>query len=329
MKLSIIVPVYNSEQYLEGCVQSLFDQYISKNDFEIILVNDGSTDNSLELCYELSKKHKNIKVISQKNKGQSAARNVGISHAKGKYIYFIDSDDHLKSGYLNLFLNILEEKKLDFLGFKNYNTSKTYVRSSNVDCLEIETEGSGQHIIAEHQYYNGPCWYIFEKKIAKELYFEEGRVCEDVIFTTMLLLRVKNGRVYNNKIYGYYTNNESTLRTKDPKRFHKTISDMFYVAERFSEIISHIDFQTNEKIFTKLKKRQESYTYFAIIRFLKSRRKYSELDKYLSVLKESKYSGYPIRNFKGYNTLDRLLIIFFNNRLSLQMVTWVGKFFTI
>ncbi|CEN35893.1 glycosyltransferase family 2 protein [Capnocytophaga cynodegmi] len=318
MKLSIIIPIYNSERYLGGCIQSLFDQKIPQDDFEIILINDGSSDQSLSVCHKLSKKYGNIKIISQINKGQSAARNVGFRKAKGKYIFFMDSDDHLKSGYLNHFLKVIEAKKLDFLGFGNYKTSKMYRFSDDFRNLEITIEGDGHNIIANYQYYNGSSWYLFERELAEEIQFEEGRTCEDVIFTTLLLLKVKNGCIYSNKIYGYYANSESTLKSKKQEQLCKVTNDMFYVALRFSEIIEQTDFKENMKVFNRLKSRQESYTYFAIVRFLRSKRKYSELEKFLSDLKECRYQAYPITNFKGYNRRDKLLIKCFNNKFFLQ-----------
>lgn len=326
MKLSIIVPVYNAEKYLEGCIKSLFDQNIPQEDFEIILINDGSTDNSLSICNQLAKKHQNIRVFNQENQGQSVARNVGLRHAVGKYIYFIDSDDFLNSGYLNQFLNILEEEELDFLGFQLYSTPQSYNPTNQTEPLKKEVEGDSLYIVGEHNYYNGSCWFIFERTIADNLFFEDGRLCEDVIFTTQLLLRVKKGRVYKNPIYGYFTNNESTIKTKNPERSKKINDDMFYVAQRFSEIIEQTNFNGNMKAFSRLKSRQESYTYFAIVRFLRSKRKFSELEKFLSDLEECKYPAYPIANFKGYNKRDKLLIKCFNNKLFLRTFIKFNRF---
>ncbi|GET45348.1 glycosyltransferase family 2 protein [Capnocytophaga felis] len=320
MKLSIIIPVYNTEKYLEDCVSSLFDQHIPQGDFEIILINDGSTDGSLQICNQLSEKHENICVIDQENKGQSVARNVGLKQAKGKYIYFIDSDDYLNSGYLGDFLKIIDDNNLDFLGFQLYHTSERYTPYIKTEVLKIEVEGDGMNIIDNHNYYNGSCWFIFEKAIAENLSFEEGRVCEDVIFTTELLLKVKKGRVYKNRIYGYFTNNDSTIKTKNPERLRKINNDMFYTSERLGEIICKANFEKNPKAFSRLKARQESYVYFAIVRFIRSKRKYSELATILLNLEKGRFPAYPIHNFKGYNKRDKLLIKCFNNRLLLQTI---------
>ncbi|ATA68460.1 hypothetical protein CGC48_07350 [Capnocytophaga cynodegmi] len=320
MQLSIIIPIYNTEKYLERCVTSLFDQNLILEEFEVILVNDGSTDSSLLICNQLAKRHQNIKVYNQENQGQSVARNVGLKHAVGKYVYFIDSDDYLNSGYLGSLLKIMEKEDLDFLGFKAYHTSKTYSHSTIVESLEIENQGNGLNIIESHNYYNGSCWFIFEKAIARNLFFEEGRVCEDVIFTTELLLKVKKGRVYKNRIYGYFTNNDSTIKTKNPERLRKINNDMFYASERLGKIICKANLEKNPKAFSRLKARQESYVYFAIVRFIRSKRKYSELATILLNLEKGRVPAYPIHNFKGYNKRDKLLIKCFNNRFLLQTI---------
>ena len=100
IKVSIVIPVYNVEKYLEECIESAIKQ--SLNDIEIICINDGSTDSSLEILKKYEKKYSNIIVISQENKGLSASRNVGIRKAKGKYIYFLDSDDFIDTNSMEL-----------------------------------------------------------------------------------------------------------------------------------------------------------------------------------------------------------------------------------
>ncbi|GIJ93929.1 hypothetical protein [Capnocytophaga stomatis] len=212
-----------------------------------------------------------------------------------------------------------------FLGFRTYNTSARYIPSDKTEKLETEVEGDGLHIIDNHNYYNGSCWFIFEKSIAKNLLFEEGRVCEDVIFTTELLLKVKKGRVYKNHIYGYFTNSESTVKTKNPERLRKINSDMFYATERLGKIIHKTDFEKNPKAFSRLKARQESYAFFAIVRFIRGKRKYSELAEFLLNLEKCKFPAYPINNFKGYNKRDRLLIKCFNNKLILRTITYLNR----
>ena len=109
MRFSIIVPVYNVEKYLSKCIQSLIDQ--DYNDYEILLIDDGSTDKSGIICEQYAKKYENIYVFHKKNGGLSDARNYGLQKALGDYILFVDSDDWIKKDILKEFSDIIENNK--------------------------------------------------------------------------------------------------------------------------------------------------------------------------------------------------------------------------
>jgi glycosyltransferase involved in cell wall biosynthesis len=123
MRLSVIIPVYNVEKYIERCVHSLQNQDIPKNDYEIIIINDGSPDNSRELILQLMKRYSNIVFIEQTNKGVSMARNAGIDKARGKYLLFIDPDDYVEHLCFNGALNKADDQiaQITFLGYKFLN----------------------------------------------------------------------------------------------------------------------------------------------------------------------------------------------------------------
>ncbi|WP_413307844.1 glycosyltransferase [Bacillus sp. 1P10SD] len=109
-KISIVVPIYNVERYLPACLDTILEQPFS--DFELILVNDGSTDNCLDICNEYSLKDDRINVVNKKNGGLSSARNAGIEVSTGKYIVFIDPDDQICENYLESLYNIVEKKNV-------------------------------------------------------------------------------------------------------------------------------------------------------------------------------------------------------------------------
>ena len=119
--ISIIVPVYNAQRFLGKCLESIIYQTYHK--FEVILINDGSTDNSHQLCQEIAKKDKRFTVLTQTNNGASSARNRGIEMAKGKWITFVDADDYVEKNYLEcLCKNITDEKALIIQGLKQVNS---------------------------------------------------------------------------------------------------------------------------------------------------------------------------------------------------------------
>ena len=113
LRLSIIVPVYNTQKYLDDCIISLLNQDLSEDEYEIIFVNDGSTDNSAQVIEKYMENHPCIRLISQQNAGVSAARNNGIRIAKGEYIGFVDSDDYVSTEMYKEMLNIAETNKSD------------------------------------------------------------------------------------------------------------------------------------------------------------------------------------------------------------------------
>lgn len=115
VKLSIIVPVYNVERYIRHCVQSIFRQGLDDSDFELILVNDGTQDNSLGVIADIIDSHNNIIILEQENSGPSIARNNGIKKAKGQYLMFVDSDDLLINNTVPKLLNLAIEKTADLL----------------------------------------------------------------------------------------------------------------------------------------------------------------------------------------------------------------------
>ena len=115
--LSIVVPMYNSELYIEECLASLSNQGLAENQYEIIVINDGSTDNSYAVVERYSAGRSNIRLINQQNAGQSAARNRGIDEAKGKYLCFVDSDDFWILNRMCYVIKYLLQNTLDILTF--------------------------------------------------------------------------------------------------------------------------------------------------------------------------------------------------------------------
>ena len=114
-KLSFIVPVYNMEEYVGRCLNSLLNQDIPFTEYEIIVVNDGSTDSSLKILHEYAEKHANIRIVTQENKGLSAARNIGLREATGEYIWHIDSDDWIVENCASRLLELCKRDDLDML----------------------------------------------------------------------------------------------------------------------------------------------------------------------------------------------------------------------
>ena len=115
LRLSIIIPMYNAATSIEKCLVSTQRQDIPTTDYEVIVINDGSTDGSLNIVTEIAKRYNNVRFYSQPNGGLSVARNAGLDHAKGDYIFFLDSDDWIAENCLKKIIMTCEENKLDML----------------------------------------------------------------------------------------------------------------------------------------------------------------------------------------------------------------------
>lgn len=190
MKISVIIPVYNTKEYLKECIDSILNQTIDL--FEVIIVDDGSTDGSLELINQYAESHSNIRVISQKNCGLGAARNIGLKISKGEYIYFIDSDDILEKNALEYCYNLASKNKLDMLTFEadifgniEGENIEQYMFHKKID--RIGEVLNGVDFIEENYYkvslLNIPFTiYLRDFFIKNTLFFLEQTMYEDVDF---------------------------------------------------------------------------------------------------------------------------------------------------
>lgn len=207
--ISVIIPVYNVEQYLERCINSILNQ--SYNKLEIILVNDGSTDNSKDICLKYKNIDNRIKIINQNNGGLSKARNTGINYSVGKYICFIDSDDFIHKDMINILYNNLIKTKSDismcsfekvYEEKKDLKVASNYIEYYNpkfydnlFNNLKIET------IIS--------CNKLYKKSLFNGLLYRENKFHEDE-FIIHHILKKANKIVYDkNKLYYYYQRENS------------------------------------------------------------------------------------------------------------------------
>lgn len=244
MKLSIIVPVYNVEAFLSKCVDSLLAQDLPEDDFEIILVDDGSTDSSGALCDTLAAEHGNIRVIHQQNRGLSGARNAGIPGASGDYVMFVDSDDFLCPNVLGTLVGLMESKALDILRFNYQNVNmdgavfepnkyvKPFVDYSDEVC-------DGEMFLNERLGYACYAWqFLVKASILRQEGngFKEGIYFEDVEWTPRILLQARRVASTDTLVYNYLFRTGSIARNKDAEKKRKAISDKMTILEGFAAL---------------------------------------------------------------------------------------------
>lgn len=200
--ISVIIPVYNCMNFLERCIESLLSQTFNK--FEIILVDDGSTDGSEIICDRYANKNSNIRVLHQENQGVSRARENGLKLSNSEYIAFIDSDDYVKEDYLeNLYFNIIESKA-DFVCCNSIDIGNNLPK--NKEILDNEIINSKEKIIEDYflgKRYAFCIWgKLYRKSLLTQIEFPKMKYAEDT-YMILNLIQISN-RVYLITYRGYY-----------------------------------------------------------------------------------------------------------------------------
>jgi len=199
-KVSIIIPVFNVEKYLIECLDSAINQtYLEK---EIIIIDDGSTDGTVEIISNYQEQHPQILAIRTENRGQSAARNTGLEIASGDFIIFLDGDDWIEKNTIELCLKTIQENEVDLVmfnasafadGMYEDDVRKfDYTRKSSVTNSKFDTRELFSSFISNMDYLVSPCLYMYKFDTFRELRFKPGIIYEDNLFTTRLLVDKKD-----------------------------------------------------------------------------------------------------------------------------------------
>lgn len=236
MKLSIIIPLYNSELYLPKCLDSVLRQDIPHQDYEIILVNDGSPDNSYAIALQYAQIYPNIVVLTQENKGTSGARNTGIRYATGKYLYFIDPDDYILENSLKVLLEKMEAEDLDVLRFgytevdEMYRPTRSCKYPENPDYSPGLMDGST--FMAERLGIACYVWtFIFRTVLIKEneLFFNEGVYYDDTPWLPQVMLHASRVDSLDVKRHFYLIRSNSLVQSRSEKAVSKKINGQLYL----------------------------------------------------------------------------------------------------
>lgn len=193
MKLSVIIPVYNVEKYLENCVKSVLNQ--SYKDIEIILINDGSSDKSGDICNKLANEFNSIKVIHQENMGVSTARNRGLDEAKGDLITFVDSDDTIDSDMYEVLINLLNKHNLDVSHCSYKRIDKTGSKDiGGTGKITIQNKAQAMECLISGRLFNASlCNKVFRKEVIQNLRFDKSlKINEDVLLCVQSFLQAES-----------------------------------------------------------------------------------------------------------------------------------------
>jgi len=237
--LSVIIPAYNAMSTLERCVNSVRKQTI--NSIEIIIVDDGSTDNTGALAEKLAMMDKRVRVFHKENGGSSSARNLGIDNAQGEYLGFVDSDDFIDPLMYERMLRIAMSENLDMIQISRDELDNDLQKMEDV-CIPPKEAGiyDDLYLMRELLLHKGDCSFctrITHRKYFEKLRFPEGELNEDFYLLIQMLPMVKKVAILPEQEYHVVYSKESNSRTEDKNAFPRVFTDIVVNADRAEEIV--------------------------------------------------------------------------------------------
>ena len=248
-KISVIVPVYNVEAYLERCVESILQQTYAN--FELILINDGSTDSSGLICDHLASQYENIKVYHIENAGVSNARNMGIQLATGAWITFIDSDDFVTQDYLATLASAVEGENIGFVIAPLHHIKNGIVTDLPPHPGKTElwsTEETMKELLITTRTSFFPVAKLFKRDLlADEKFNTNYHLAEDALFLTELLLKTRCSSVFIDKPIYYYDHREGSATTSVNQHVLDTIEVYKHIIAQVSQAFPNLKYELKNR----------------------------------------------------------------------------------
>lgn len=311
-KLSIIIAMYNAEKFICDCLESILQSDLPKEIYEIVVVNDGSTDNGPSVVQEYVSLYDNIIFLTQENQGQSVARNYGIQQCHGEYIWCVDSDDMVLPIINSVFNILIEDPEIDILEFK---------------AKQIEEEGSFVNIVGEYKlpyntilsgrdaicggYQPATMWRLFVKKellLNNNLFFVPGIIHQDAELAYRLYAHANSVVFIDEPLYVYVNHPNSTINS--PQKKLKRLLDDIVVMKSFSKLA--LDYQCDPEMSEVINLKSQNIIFGIVFTLFRRRKEYSEEGinrKVIDKLKEEKL--YPIKY--NYHSLKKNIVKSFLN----------------
>lgn len=308
--ISIIVPVYNVENYLSATIESILQQ--SYDNFEIILVNDGSTDSSGTICDEWLLKDHRIRVFHKNNGGLSSSRNVGLELAQGDYIAFIDSDDLVEGSMLEEMASILDKDIT--IGIVSCSIS-TFIDGSdnfktflNAGSSDIYSFYDYYRLVLQHKKDNSVCNKLYRKEILGKTRFIEGRINEDILFNVELFLQNLDNKIfYIPKPYYHYRLRQGSITRQANPKAYDFILNAFEIKDKTQRLLGNA-----------LDKELQGYICYEAVNFISTIEKYNAKSSFLDEITSCKnylVSGLPLnianKNWSFATKIKAVLVIYF------------------
>ncbi len=337
MKLSVLIPMYNAESFIERCLESLMNQNISKEDYEVIVFNDGSNDRSKEIVERFIKTHSNVFLHSHNNEGVISTRNKLITLAKGAYVYFMDADDYVAYNCLGDVLTFATHSKIDILGFNTLVTKEDAIFNLNKTFQEFELPKivSGDQFLKENINLRIEIWwYLIRKDFLHKhkLAFIDRDYDGDVVFTLRLFLYAQRVAYSPVAIYRYFQSPESTMRSDNIAYKRKIVQYFMALINDLNNLIATLDkfsIRHEKVIANNFKFRRDAFTFFTIIKMIKAEFSIKAIKEKLFELE--KIGAYPIKSFirEDYKSFKyKLLAYILNHKTLLFIFVKLHKIYT-
>lgn len=296
MKLSVVIAMYNAESCINKCLDSIISADFPKDDYEICVVDDGSTDQSKNIV-ELYKDKANIIYIYQENQGQSVARNTGLKHVQGDYVWFVDSDDMIYPDAKKIFEILSLYPRLDVLRIDVFQMNQAGELGSErvrLDKIPVQKEYVGRDLLLLG-YVPSAMWFLVVRRnflIDNSLYFIPGILHEDVELSLRILTKAKS--VYLSSVIGYiyWAHTGSSTRTKSEEKWVKNQLDQLVVLEAARRLVEEYEF-TDKSLYENIKARYHKM-YFGFIYFIYQQRKLHRKSVKVILKEMESYSLYPL-----------------------------------
>lgn len=305
-KVSIIVPVYGVEKYIDKCLDSLVKQ--SLKEIEVIVVNDGTKDNSQKIIDKYVKKYPDkIKSFIKENGGQGSARNYGLEKVSGEYIGYVDSDDFIEKDMYKKLYNKAKEKDYDIVVCGNYNVSEDY-QNKNVDVFINNYNTDLENIFFGKM----AVWNKIYKRdilIKNKLEFKEKVWYEDLAFTLKAIMNSNTFAFIDEPLYDYLIREGSTMNNSNVQR-------NLEILDAFNDILSYIKHNKKEEYFSKIEFLAIDHIYIsAIVRVLKA-----DADKNIKKETIEKLINYMNKNFPNYKSNKYINTLSKNRKIIYKLI---------
>lgn len=291
MVLSIILPSYNVKPYLETCIKSILNSGLSHEIYEVIIIDDGSTDGTDVLGKKLSCTAPNIHFYKQANRGVSAARNMGLSKANYKYVWFIDTDDFVKSELVLDMVYLIVENDLDALGMNYFGIEEN---GTLLHKAKGRLNTQGKKLVSGGEFYNlnykrSYIWqYIFRKKIfiSNNIRFNENMIMEDSEILPKLMSNIYRIGVFEEPVYAYRRRSTSLLRTDSLESELNFMNSTILLAESIKDQLRH--YSAYKGLAKGLAKKSIQVNQILFLKFIQGNWTRTQREKFILEMKERK-----------------------------------------